>query len=210
MPRHLQDWLQEAIDILRREVPDDLEWLFQGPQPTLRWADDLSTVDGRILKAWCVQAAARAVVEPDAGQLRRAQLFEAADRQRFARWLLERWILEDTDGSDLTEERRRELRHMAERAAQLARRLGRGGQDPDDRYRQLLSQERARAEPSAVPQCGLLALVAACGADPVPKPTTEDGLGSTIDAYLSQWRDQRPEQCRLLKQLADGLDRRSR
>lgn len=87
---------------------------------------------------------------------------------------------------------------MAERAAEVSRKFGRGGTDPDERFQQLLAQEGNTAPASALPFRGLLSLVAACGS------SVANELRSDIESYLKAHPD-RHEQGELLKELQARL-----
>ncbi len=187
----------EAVRTLRRQVPDDLEWLFRGELPALSWSGDGGRVEEVIPRGWLVAAALRGVPEPDAEMRRRAALFEGAGAAAFGAWLLGAWIERDTAVPGLTDARRDELRAIAERAAGLARRLGRGGTEPEERFRQLVAQEGNRTAPSALEHRGLLAVVAVCaGAEVVPE----------VESYLAAQHRQRPAQCRALRRMVASID----
>jgi len=198
---HYRFW-QQAIEALRQDVPDNLDWLFAEDPPLLRWRDDGADIDPRLAKGWLVLAARRDDVEPTETQRRQASLIQSDDTAALAMWLLKTWIAFDTaPAPELTDERRRELRDIAERAAQVARRFNRGGTDPEARYQQLLEQE-ARSEPSsALPHRGLLALVAAC-ADPETAGVT---IRPEVEAYLSD-HHQRSGQCETLRCLLAAIE----
>lgn len=186
-------FLAEAVETLRREIPEDLEWLPWRRLPPMRWRGDGAPVDARIPRGWLVAAAARGEPEPDAETRRRAALFEPVDAAALGAWLLRAWIVYDTAAPELTEARKAELRATAEKAAQLARRFGRGGTDAEARYRLLLDQEGAGAPPSALPHQGLLAVVAACADRPVAI--------AEVERYLAQWQAERPARCRALQRM---------
>ena len=103
-----------------------------------------------IPRGWLVAAALRGDPEPDAEMRERSALFERGTVAAFGAWLLGAWIERDTAVGELTDERRAELRGIAERAAELALRFGRGGTDPEERFRQLVAQEEDRPAPSAL------------------------------------------------------------
>ncbi len=190
------DFLAEAVEVLRREIPEDLEWLPWRELPRVRWSGDRGPVDERIPRGWLVAAALRGEPEPDADLVRRAALFDRADAEALGAWLLRAWIEHDTAEPELTEARKTELKGIAERAAEMARRFGRGGTDPEERYRQLLAQEGNRAAPSALPHQGLLAVIAACGGK---------AAVAESERYLSTWKDERPEQCRALGRMLTSI-----
>lgn len=190
----------EAVEVLRREVPEDLEWLPWVAMPSLRWRGEGSDVEEVIPKGWLVAAAQRGEPEPDDGLVRRAALFDRGDAANLAVWLLRAWIEHDTTVPELTPERKAELRAIAERAAEMARRFGRGGTDPEERYRQLLAQEDNRPAPTALPHQGLLAVVAACG---------DGSVAADIEGYVSAWRTERPEQCRALERMLSWIEARA-
>ncbi len=187
----------EAVETLRREVPDDLEWLFRDELPALSWRGGGGLVEELIPRGWLVAAALRADPEPDGAMRRRAALFERDTAAAFGAWLLGAWIERDTAVPELTAAREAELRAIAERAAGLAQRLGRGGTDPEERFRQLLAQEDARPAPSALKHRGLLAVVAAsAGAEVVPD----------VERYLAAHHQERPAQCRALRRMVASID----
>ncbi len=187
---------EDAIACLRREVPEHLEWIPWAELPALQWRDDRTPVDARIPKGWLVLAAQRSNPEPDAVLQQAAELFEPAGAVFLGAWMLRAWIEHDTYRDELTEERRRELRAIAEKAAVLAERFGRGGTDPEERYQQMLATEENRPEPSALPHQGLLASVAVCA----------DGtVAPLIETYLSTWHRERPEQCRALLRMLSWI-----
>ena len=188
-------FLEEAIQVLRRGVPDELDWLPFGDLPPLRWRGG-GAVDPRIPKGWLVEAAQQVAVLPDGMMVGRARLFDEGNAADLALWLLEAWVQHDTVTPELVEERKEELRGMAEKAASLARRFGRPGGDPEERYRQLLRQEQNRAVPSALPHRGLLSVVAACGTD---------SILPILEGYLQRWQEDRPEQCELLREVRDRV-----
>lgn len=196
-----QDLLDQAIRVLRREIPEDLEWFFRQPLPPLRWARDQAAMDGRLIKAWLVTAIERNDPQANAEQRRRALRVDPSDRQALAKWLLSTWMRHDTERSEITEARRVELHQMAEKAAELARRFGRDGQDAAERYRQLVEQESAQQAPSALPYRGVLAWVAACAAE----STFEDEIASSVERYVATWQDRRPDQCQALLSMLASL-----
>ena len=186
-----------AIEILRQEVPEELEWVPWREIPKMHWAEDDSAVDERIPKGWLVLAARRGEPEPDEQVSRDAALFAGASAEALGAWLLRTWIEHDTTENELTEERKSELRAMAERAASLAQRLGRGGTDPEERYRQMLAQETNRPAPSSLPHKGLLAIAAACAGGEVARD---------VESYLAARHRERPEQCRALLEMLSWID----
>ncbi len=190
-------FLDQAVATLRREVPEDLEWLPWRELPRMRWADDRAAVDERLPRGWLVMAALRGQPEPDSDLRERAAMFDRGDAETLGAWLVREWIRHDTARPELTEARRQELRTIAERAAKMAERFGRGGTDPEERYRQLLAQEGARAAPSALPHQGLLAVAAACAGGDV---------AGDVESYLSQWHEERPAQCRALLRMLSWID----
>ena len=190
-------FLADAIAILRREIPEDLEWLPWRELPPMRWQSDGAPVDERIPRGWLMMAAGRGEPEPDDETRRHAELFDPADAEALGAWLLRAWIDHDSAAPELTEERKAELRALAERAAEMARRFGRGGTDSDERYRQLLAQEEARPAPSALPHQGLLAVVAACPGGSVAGEVTR---------YVAKWQEERPARCRALERMLSSLD----
>ena len=192
-------FLEASIQTLRREVPEELEWLFAGELPQLKWQDDTDT-DPRLLKGWLTAADGRGSVEPSAEQKERAGLLSAQSRGEVALWLLRVWMANDTqETSEPSEARKAELREMAEKAAEMSRRFGRGGTDPEERYRQMLAQEGNAAPSSSLPHKGLLSLVAVCGAE------VSDTLGKDIENYVGSWQGQRDEQCQALRSLQEHL-----
>ncbi len=187
----------EAVESLRQEIPEELEWLPWGELPPMRWGGDRAPVAEVIPRGWLVAAARLGRPEPNADQRRRAALFDRDDATALAAWLLRAWIAHDTAVPVLDDARKDELRAIAERAAELARRFGRGGTDPEERYRQLLAQEDSRPAPSALPHQGLLAVVAAC----------DDGaVAADVEHYLSAWHGERPAQCRALLRMLSWID----
>ncbi len=189
-------FLAEAVDTLRREIPEDLEWLPWRELPRMRW-DDGTVVDERIPRGWLVRAAALERPEADADLRARAAMFDRDDAAALGAWLLRAWIEHDTAAPELSEARKAELRAIAERAAEMAKRFGRGGTDPEERYRQLLAQEDARPAPSALPHQGLLAIVAACAGG---------SIATDVERYLTTWQGERPAQCRALLRMLSEVD----
>ncbi len=187
----------EAVATLRREVPEDLEWVPWRELPRMRWSDDRAPVDERIPRGWLVAAALRGAPDPDADLRDRAAMFDRGDAEALGAWLLRAWIAHDTATSELTEARKSELRGIAERAAEMARRFGRGGTDAEERYRQLLAQESGKAAPTALPHQGLLAIVGTCAGGDV----TGD-----VERYLSAWHGERPTRCRALLQMLSWIE----
>ncbi len=190
-------FLAESVKTLRQEIPEDLEWVPWRRLPKVHWAGDGTPVDERIPRGWLVAAAERGRPEPDADLRGRAAMFDRGDATRLGSWLLRAWIEHDTAAPELSEARREELRAIAERAAEMAKRFGRGGTDPEERYRQLLAQEGDRPAPSALPHQGLLAIVAACA----------DGtVASDVERYLAKWQKERPQQCQALLRMLSSID----
>lgn len=187
----------EAVEILRQEIPEDLEWVPWHELPQVRWHGDQARVEGRIPRGWLVAAARRGEPEPDAKMRGRAALFDRGAAAVLGAWLLRAWIEHDTAVRELTEERKAELWVIAEKAAELAKRFGRGGSDAQERYRQLLAQEDGAPVPSALPHQGLLAVVAACG---------DATVVDEVERYLRAWKAERPAQCRALLQMLSSID----
>ena len=181
-------FLAEAVATLRREIPEDLEWLPWRRLPRMRWSDG-AAVDERIPRGWLVQVASLESPEPDAELRARAAMFDRGDAAALGAWLLREWIEHDTAVPELSEARKAELRAFAERAAEMAKRFGRGGTDAQERYRQLVAQEATRPAPSALPHQGLLAVVAACA---------DGSVTGDVERYLRAWHEERPAQCRAL------------
>ena len=186
-----------AVETLRQEVPEALEWLPWGEVPPMRWSGDGEPVDEVIPRGWLVAAAERGDPEPDRELRRRGSLFARGDAARLGAWLLRAWIEHDTAVVELTDARKAELRSIAERAAGLARRLGRGGADPEERYQDLLAQEANRPAPSARPHQGLLAVVAACA---------DGSVVAEAERYLEARHRERPEQCRALLRMLSWIE----
>jgi hypothetical protein len=187
----------QAVEILRQEIPEDLEWLPWGDVPPMRWSGGGEPVEELIPRGWLVAAARRDEPQPDAELRRQAALFERGDAARLGAWLLRTWIEHDTAVPELGEARKAELRAIAERAAELARRFGRGGTDPEERYQELLAQEANRPVASALPHRGLLAVVAACA---------DDSVVAEVERYLEAWHRERPEQCRTLLAMLSWIE----
>ena len=190
-------FLVDAVATLRREIPEDLEWLSWDELPSMHWAGDSAPVDERIPRGWLVAAALCGNPEPDADLRARAAIFDRGDAAALGAWLLRAWIEHDTAVPELSEARKTELRAIAERAAEMAKRFGRGGTDAGERYRQLLAQEASAPAPSALPHKGLLAVVAACG---------DGSVVGDVERYLSRWQGERPAQCRALLRMLSRID----
>jgi len=186
-----------AIARLRQEIPEHLDWLRWHDLPPLLWIGDQAAVDPRAPRGWLVSAERRGLPQPDAELRQAAALFDRGAATTLGAWLLRAWIEHDTLVPGLTEARRVELRAIAERAAQMAARFGRGGADPEDRYRQLLAQEENRSAPSALPHQGLLAIVAVCA---------DGNIAADVERYLSGWQSERPVQCRALLQMLSWIE----
>lgn len=191
-----QTLVDAALEALRRDVPEELNWLFQTPPPRLHWRDDGQAVDQRVVKGWLVLADERCNPMPGDRQRRQAQLIDPADGGELALWLLQAWIAHESPPPPVDAARRQELHASARQAAALAARLGRGGSDPDARFAQLLAQESNRPASSSWPHRGLLALVQLC-ADP--------RIAAPISAYLDRWRSSRPRRCRAMERLLASL-----
>ncbi len=188
-------FLAEAVGTLRQEIPEDLEWLPWRQLPEMRWSGDGAPVDERIPRGWLVAAAKRGEPDPDGDVQQRAALFDRGDAAALGVWLLRAWIEHDTAAPELSEARQTELRAIAERAAEMARRFGRGGTDPEERYRQLLAQEDSAPAPSALPHQGLLAVVAVCA---------DGSAAGDVERYFSAWQG-RPAQCRALLRMLSWI-----
>ncbi len=187
----------EMVATVRREIPEELDWLALGQLPPLRWQDDRTTVDAVVQRGWLAAAFLRGAPQASPELRQQARLFEPTDVAAFGQWLLKAWMAHDTHSPELTDTRRDELRIIAEQAAQLAERLGRGGADAKERFEQLLQQESNRAAPSALPARGLLAIVEACANERIVRE---------VETYLRNWRLERPEQSRLLLETVRTLD----
>lgn len=193
-----QAFLDASIEVLRHEVPEELEWLFENKPPAVKWNDGTAT-DPRLVKGWLAAAGQQQDVVPDAEQKGQAELLDAEDRGALALWLLEAWIANDTQSpAGLTPAREKELRAMAERAAEMSRKFGRPGGDPEERFQQLLAQEGNAAPASSLPHRGLLSLVAACGSEVASK------IASKVDAYGKSWPD-RAEQIAVLQKMQQAI-----
>ena len=194
-------FLRETIEALRQEVPESLEWLFAEDPPSLRWQSDGSSADPRLARGWLVLADRRDDWRPTQLQRDQASLIHPDDGVALALWILEAWVGFGNNGpGELTDERRRELREMAERAAEVARRFNRGGTDPEERYRQLVAQESRNDPGSALNHRGLLALVVACAAE-----GADSRLRQRMDAYLND-QDRSPEIRAVLKEISVAIE----
>ena len=185
-----------TVERLRQEIPETLDWIPWGDQPPMRWATDDSPVDRRIPRGWLVLAFERQDPVPTDELWQQAKLFRADDAADLALWLLERWLAHDTTTPELTAERRVELRGIAEKAARVAKRFGRGGSDPEERFRELLALEENRPAPSALPYRGLLAVVGACG---------DHRSVTAVRTFLTSRNRDRAETCRVLLQMLAGM-----
>ncbi len=193
-------FLGEAIEALRQEVPESLEWLFADDPPSLRWRGDGAVADRRLARGWLVLADRRDDWRPTRQQRDQASLIHPEDGVALALWLLETWIGFDGSGpAKLTEERSRELREMAERAAEVARRFNRGGTDPEERYRQLVTQESRNEPGSALNHPGLPALIVACAS------SGDVRIRSRIETILNDGQE-RPELRDMLEDLLAAIE----
>ncbi len=185
-----------TVERLRQEIPDVLDWIPWGDLPALRWAADDSPVDRRVPRGWLVLAFERRNPLPDGDLLQQTALFRADDAADLANWLLEGWLALEAAVPEPTAERRAELRGIAEKAARVAKRFGRGGSAPDERFRQLLAQEENRPPSSALPYRGLLAVVGACG---------DHRAIASAHAFLTTRHPERPDACRVLLRMLAGM-----
>ncbi len=205
------DFEANMVAVVRREIPEALDWLMLGEAPSLHWLDDGTAVD-RVVDAavdrvvdrvaqrgWLATAFDRGKARANAAIHQVARLFEPASAADFGRWLLNAWIEHDTAQATISDARRAELRATAEQAAQLARRFGRSGADPEERFGQLMQQEENRAAPSALPYRGLLAIVEACA---------DDTISDEVEAYLARHGQERPEQSNLLIETLQAISQR--
>jgi len=190
-----------TVGSLRQGIPDDLDWLPLGEAPTQRWRDDGSDVDGVIVRGWLVEAVRRESPEPDESFRRYSELLSPDTSAHLAGWVLDRWIGHDTaQPPALTDARRGQLRTLAEQAAELSRRFGRPGGDPEERYQQLLEQEANWQPTSGLPYCGLLSIVASCGGE---------ALIDDVAHYVASWHADRSEQCACLLRAASWIGGRA-
>ena len=123
------DFETATLEALRQEVPESLEWLFVDGWPDVRWQDG-DSADRRVAKGWMVLADRRQDAAPSAEQRGQAELLDAGDLADLALWILDAWIDHEAEPPPISEARHQELKEMANRAAQLAQRMGRGGTDP--------------------------------------------------------------------------------
>lgn len=124
-------------EVLRDELPEILDEIPWNDAPSMRWADG-SEVPPELIRGWLSAAVIRDDPEPSAEQRAQAQLFDASSRQALSAWIEEVLASLDRPASGLSEERLAELREQAESAAALAQKFGRGGTDPEERFRQLV------------------------------------------------------------------------
>ena len=181
-----------SLEILRQEVPEDLEWAPWSELPALRWREDDTAVDPIVPRGWLVAAAMRGDPVPDTEMHERAALFHPGDAATLGQWLLRRWIEHDIAVPELSEARLAGLRDIAERGAALARRMGRGGTHAEKRFQQLVRQEGQRPAPTAMPHQGLLAIVAVCA---------NGAIAADVEQYLASYLQERPAQCQVLSRL---------
>ena len=124
-------------EVLRDELPEILDEIPWRETPSMRWADG-GGVPREIVRGWLSAAVIRDDPEPSAEQAAQAQLFDEASRKALSAWIDEVLASLDRPPSELSEERLAQLREQAESAAALARKFGRGGTDPEERFRQLV------------------------------------------------------------------------
>lgn len=191
------DFNAEMVEVVRREIPEALDWLDLADLPPLRWREDGSVVDAIVQRGWLVTAFTCDKPRATTVLHHQTHLFERESTAAFGRWLLQAWIAHDTETPTISDARRIELRATAEQAAQLASRFGRDGTDPEERFGQLLQQEENRAAPSALPYRGLLSVVEACA---------DDTITEVITSYLAQHSRERPDQSRLLVETLRAVD----
>lgn len=184
-----------TLEALRQEVPESLEWLFVDGWPDVRWQDG-ETTDRRVVKGWLVLADRRRDAAPSDEQRRQAELLHPGDLADLALWLLEAWIDHEAEPPPISATRRLQLEDMARKAAELAKRLGRDGTDPEERLAQLMAQETSPTLVTSWPHRGLLALVQ-LGAD--------DRIEIHVETYLERWQGERPRRCEILQDLLDAV-----
>lgn len=127
----------QVREVLRDELPEILDEIPWHDAPSLHWQDG-GDVPPEIVRGWLSAAVIRDDPEPSAEQRAQAQLFDEWSRKALSRWIEEVLASLDRPASSLSEERLAQLREQAKTAAMLARKLGRGGTDPGERFRQLV------------------------------------------------------------------------
>lgn len=149
----------QAREVLRNELPEILDEIPWNDAPSTRWADG-GNVPPEIVRGWLSAAVIRGVPEPSVKQQAQAQLFDASSRKALSGWIEEVLASLDRPASSLSEERLAQIKEQAESAAALARKFGRGGTDPEERFRQLVALHGDKSR-SAEAFRGLLATQAA-------------------------------------------------
>lgn len=149
----------EIREVLRDELPEILDEIPWNDAPSMRWADG-ADVSPEIVRGWLSAAVIRDDSERSTEQKAQAQLFETSSRKTLSSWIEEVMASLDRPASGLSEERLAQLRGQAESAAALARKLGRGGTDPEERFRQLVELHDGESR-SAEAFRGLRALIEA-------------------------------------------------
>lgn len=147
-------------EVLRDELPEILDEIPWDDAPSMRWADG-GDVPPEIVRGWLSAAVIRDDPEPTAEQRAQAQLFDESSRQALSAWIEKVLASLDRPAPALSEERLAQLREQAESAAALARKFGRGGTDPEERFRQLVELYGGESRPVAAFR-GLLAVADPC------------------------------------------------
>ena len=146
----------EIREVLRDELPEILDEIPWNEVPSLHWADG-GDVPPEVVRGWLSAAVIRNDAQPSPEQRAQSQLFAESSRKTLSKWIGEVLAALGRPASGLSDERLAQLREQAESAAALARKLGRGGTDPEERYRQLVELHSGESN-SAEPYRGLRAL----------------------------------------------------
>lgn len=184
----------EALKSLAKGLPKDLEWFPWAALPPVHWADSGAQVSPDVLRWLMAQSVRQKSPEPNAVLRKYCAMFTPRDREAFGQFVLEAWLGEDTRPND------------PEEAAKLARAsanqiylgLQQYPQYYDASLRNMSLEELVAQQlpgflrqpaGSAIGSKGLLAVVAACGAERVAAP---------VQRYLKEWYGTRAAQGKAL------------
>jgi hypothetical protein len=184
----------EAAKSLAKGLPKELEWFPWAALPSVRWADSGAPVPSEVLRWLMAQAVRQKLPEPNAILRKYCAMFVPRDREAFGQFVLEAWLGEDIrpiDPEVATKQAHANATalHQSIQSHPQYYDAALKTKSLDELFAQLLPGLLRQPAGSAIGSKGLLAVVAACGAERVAPP---------VQRYLKAWYGTRAAQGKAL------------